>query len=403
MARRTVTRRTFLTTAAATAATVHLLKPSTVRSAEANSRVEVGCIGLGGRGGLIARMVAAQKGYQITAVADYFEPTARLRGEQLKVPAARRFSGLSGYRKLLAAKVDAVFLETPPCFFPAHATAAVDAGCHVYVAKPVAVDVPGCLAIAAAGAKASRTKKVFLVDFQTRTHEYFIEGIRRVRAGALGKIGLISTIYTDNGFADPPLTKTIEPRLRGLIWVNDVAIGGGNLVAAGVHAVDVGLWVAGRRPDRAMGASRASRARPHGDTHDVYSLTYEFADGPVWSHRGEHVNNVHGFVCRCMAFGRGAHFEGNYDGKTYLRGSKQAYRGGAVKNLYRSGIASNLDRFHKSIAEGVYDNPTVAPSVDSTLACILGRDAARAGSPLTWAEMIQANRRIELDLTGLKA
>ena len=388
-----VSRWRFRAGAAAPAATVHLMKPSTVRSAEANSRVEVGCIGLGGRGGLIAGRVAAHKGYQITAVADYFEPTARAGGERLKVAKDRRFSGLSGYRKLLAAKVDAVILETPPCFFPEHAAAAVEAGCHVYVAKPVAVDVPGCLAIARAGKKATGRKKVFLVDFQTRTHEFFIEAIRRIHAGALGEIGLISSIYTDNGFADPPLTQTIEPRLRGLIWVNDVAIGGGNLA----------LWVAGRLPASAMGASRATRAKPHGDTHDVYSLTYQFADGPIWNHRGEHVNNVHGFVCRCMAFGRGAHFEGNYDGKTYLRGSKQAYRGGAVANLYGSGIAANLNIFHKSITEGVYDNPTVEPSVNSTLACILGRDAARKGSPLTWADMIKANRRIELDLTGLKA
>ena len=149
--RRAVSRRTFLAGAAATAATVHLMKPSTVRSAEANSRVEVGCIGLGGRGGLISVRFSAHKGYQITAVADYFEPTARAGGERLKVAKDRRFSGLSGYRKLLAAKVDAVFLETPPCFFPEHAAAAVEAGCHVYVAKPVAVDVPGCLAIARAG------------------------------------------------------------------------------------------------------------------------------------------------------------------------------------------------------------------------------------------------------------
>ena len=66
----------------------------------------------------------------------------------------RRFSGLSGYRKLIASGVEAVALETPPCFFPEHAQAAVDAGLHVYMAKPVAVDVPGCQSIAASGARA---------------------------------------------------------------------------------------------------------------------------------------------------------------------------------------------------------------------------------------------------------
>jgi len=400
---RALGRRRFLKGAAAAAATFHVVAPSSVRGSEANSRVTVGCIGFGGRGRLIAGMLAGHAGFEVTAVADYFPDVARAAGERLKVAGARRFSGLSGYRKLIASKVDAVFLETPPCFFPEHAAAAVAAGCHVYVAKPVAVDVPGCVRIGELGRQATKAKRVFLVDFQTRTHPLFIEAIRRVHAGGLGKIGLIWSDYTDNGFRDPPLGKTIEGRLRGLTWVNDVALGGGNLVAAGVHAVDVALWVAGRAPVRAAGCSRASRAKPHGDTHDVYSITYELPDGAIWTHRGEHVANVYGFTCTCRAFGHGAYFEGSYDGRTFVRGGKQPYKGGTVENLYRAGIEANLNAFHKSVTAGVYDNPTVEPSVRSTLACILGRDAARANGQLTWQDMMKANRRIEADLTGLKA
>ena len=70
----------------------------------------------------------------------------------------RRFSGLDACKRLLAVKPDAVFLETPPYFFPIHAQAAVEAGCHVYMAKPVAVDVPGCLRILEAGRAATRKK-----------------------------------------------------------------------------------------------------------------------------------------------------------------------------------------------------------------------------------------------------
>ena len=103
-------------------------------------------------------------------------------------------------------------------------------------------------------------------------------------------------------------------------------------------------------------------------------------------------------------YGQGAYFEGDYSGqtKTWVRGGKMAYRGGEIQGLYNSGIRANLDIFHRSITEGVYDNPTVESSVNSTLACILGRDAARAGRVLTWAEMMKAGRRIEPDLTGLR-
>ena len=55
----------------------------------------------------------------------------------------------------------------------------MEAGLHVYLAKPVAVDVPGCQSIQETGRQARRKGQVFLVDFQTRTNEFFIEALRR--------------------------------------------------------------------------------------------------------------------------------------------------------------------------------------------------------------------------------
>ena len=126
-------------------------------------------------------MLEKHGGYQITAMADYFTNITKAVGEQFKVSKARRFSGLSGYKKLIDCNVDAVFLETPPYCFPEHVEASVKAGCHVYIAKPLGCDVPGCLKIARMAQKAKVNKKVFLVDFQTRTDPYYIEGIKRVR------------------------------------------------------------------------------------------------------------------------------------------------------------------------------------------------------------------------------
>ncbi len=396
-------RRRFITQSAAATASFAIVKPSAVRGSMANSRVEVGCIGLGGRGRLIAGMLAEHEGFQITSAADYFPNVVQSLGEKLGVPRQRRFSGLSGYRKLIAGKVDAVFCETPPYCFPEHVTAAVDAGSHVYQAKPVACDVPGCLAILDAAQKASRNKQVFLVDFQTRTDPFIIEAVKRTHAGLIGGLAMISSFYTDDGFSDPPLTDNIESRLQRLIWVNDIAIGGGQLVAAGIHAVDVALWIAGTRPISAAGCSRTARLNPHGDTADVYSLTYQFKNGLILNHRGEHLRNAHDFNCTCMAFGQDGHTLTNYAGDVMVRGNKGGYRGGEVENLYNSGIKRNLDTFHHSIVNGVYHNPTVEPSVNATLACILGREAAKRNTRLTWDELVKENKKIEVDLTGLKA
>ena len=384
------------------AASFAIVSPSLVRGAEANGKVEVGVVGLGGRGSLIANLIAEHPGYKIVSVADYFPQVVKAAGERLKVPASRRFSGLLGYRKLIARGVDAVVLETPPCFFPEHCATAVEAGCHVYVAKPLAVDVPGTLAVDAAAKKAGADKQVFFVDFQTRTDPYNIEAVKRCREGIIGEVGLLSSFYTDEAFDDPPKTETIESRLTRLIWGNDVELGGGMLVNAGIHAVDLALWVAGVRPVSAMGCARQVKPDPHGDTCDVYSVTYQFENGLVLNHRGEHIRNTHGFVCNCAAYGQYGYMEAGYQGQTLIRGNRGGYAGGEVEDLYVQGIRRNLDAFHKSIIEGIYDNPTVEPSVNSTLATILGREAGRRNGIVTWDQMLKENRRLEMDLSGLK-
>ena len=394
-------RREFIAGAAATAA-FSIVEPSRVRGTEANSRIEVGCVGLGGRGRLIAGMLKEHAGYQITAVADYFANVAISAGKGYGAEEKRCFSGLLGYKRLIASKVDAVFLETPPCFFPEHAAAAVDAGCHVYVAKPVAVDVPGCLSMAESAKKATVNKRVFLVDFQVPTHPFNIETVKRCKDGLIGKIGLLSSIYCDEAFADPPKTATIESRLRGLIWVNDIDIGGGMLVNAGIHAVDAALWLAGDRPIAAMGSAAKITPDAHGDTNDVYSITYEFENGLILNHRGEHVRNTHGFAASCTAYGQFGYAEVNYEGNAGIRGNKGGYKGGQIAGLYNEGIKRNLDLFCKNITEGRYENPTAKSGVNSTLTTILGREAGKKNEKVMWDDLIAANVKIEPDLTGLK-
>ena len=395
-------RRRFIAESAAMTAGYAIVSPSAVRGYGANSRIEVGCIGLGGRGRLIAGMLTGHEGYHVISAADYFPDVVRNIGAKLGVAENRRYWGLSGYKKLIASKVDAVFCETPPYCFGEHVTAAIDAGCHVYLAKPVACDVPGCMMVLEAAKKASKNKQVFLVDFQTRTDPFFIEAIKRTHDGLIGKIGLLSSFYTDESFPDPPLTSNIESRLQSLIWVNDIALGGGQLVCAGIHAVDVAMWIAAAHPVSAVGCSRIARREPHGDSADVYSVTYQFENGLILNHRGEHMRNTHGFQCSCFAFGQDGYLETNYTGRVSIRGNKGGYRGGELTNLYADGIRQNLDAFHNSIVNGIYDNPTVRPSIDSTLATILGREAALRNTKVTWDEMIAGNKKIEVDLTGLR-
>jgi len=78
----TLTRRRFLSQTGAAAASVTLLAPSLVRSADVNSKVSIGLVGCGGRGKWIADLFAKHGGYQITAVADYFQDRVDEAGEK---------------------------------------------------------------------------------------------------------------------------------------------------------------------------------------------------------------------------------------------------------------------------------------------------------------------------------
>jgi myo-inositol 2-dehydrogenase/D-chiro-inositol 1-dehydrogenase len=399
----TASRRDFLKSSALYAglASISIVRPKQVRGSQANSRVKLGVVGLGGRGRWIAGLFAKHPGYEIYAAADYFQRVANAAGDQLGVDRSRCFSGLSGYKKLMASGIDAVALETPPYFFPEHARAAVEAGLHVYMAKPVAVDAPGTLEIGELGKKSTDAKRCFLVDFQIPTHPSNIEAVKRVHEGTIGRVVQINTCYWSNGFSDPPKTDTPESRLQRLIWVNDVDLGGSYHVNACIHAVDGGLWIAGGRPTAATGMSSVGRAEPHGDSCDTYSISFEFADGTVMNHTGSHIS--YPFHVRCVAIGRNGTAEIGYTGNALVRGGSSPYEGGEIGGLYAVGAMRNIMTFHKNIIGEEFANPTVDPSVNSTLATILAREAARRRVRMSMKELIEEGRRIEIDLSGLKA
>jgi predicted dehydrogenase len=176
----TVARREFLAGTAAAAA-FSIVRPSAVRGSTANSTIELGLLGCGGRGTWIVPLFQKHGKYKFVTCGDYYPQHADRVGEMCKIPANKRFSTLSACRKMYDTKFDAVVIETPPYFHPEQAAAAVAAGKHVYCAKPIAVDVPGCQSFEASGKKATEKKLVFLVDFQTRANEHYREAARHVR------------------------------------------------------------------------------------------------------------------------------------------------------------------------------------------------------------------------------
>ena len=398
-----VHRRDFLAGLGTLAAGTALAQAPAPAAAPAGPKVKLGLIGCGGRGVWIGKLFLADGGYEVTAVHDYFADRANAAGDALGVPAERRFTGLDGYKRVIDSKPDAVAIITPPYFHPGQARAAVDAGIHVYLAKPVAVDVPGCHSIAESGRLATQKKQCFLVDFQTRADAFYREAIKRVHEGAIGTIAFAESYYHCGRLGrKDPIDDSAECRLRN--WVFDKALSGDIITEQNIHTLDVLSWIMNGVPLHAFGTCGRKVRVDVGDCNDFFTLhvLYPGQVGVTFSSRQfeGHGTKPDGIVVR--AFGDQGVLETAYGGNVLIRG-KNFYRGGASPGIYKDGAVANIAEFRRCIAAGDVSNPTVEPSVRSNLLTILGREAATTGELVYWEKLVKTDKRVEADLKGLKA
>jgi predicted dehydrogenase len=363
-------------------------------------------IGCGGRGKWIANLFAEHGGFHIAAAADYFQDRVDACGDKFQIDPARRYTGLSGYRQLLEEGIDAVAIESPPYFHPEQAAAAVEAGRHVFVAKPIAVDVPGCKTIAESGTKATAKKLCFLVDFQTRANELYIEAIKRIHAGDLGRFAFGQASYHANNpwrgqvkfLEDDPANP--ENRLRA--WGLDKVLSGNIITEQNIHALDVASWIMNSKPLHAIGTGGRKVRTDKGNCWDHFAVLFSYPDnvGVTFSSRQFKGHGTPGGIKNRM-FGSKGVLETEYGGQVLIRG-ENFYHGGKTTDIYEQGAVNNIATFYESISAGNFENPTVAPSVRSNLVTILGRTAAYEARKVTWNQITNTNAKLEADLKGLK-
>jgi myo-inositol 2-dehydrogenase/D-chiro-inositol 1-dehydrogenase len=402
----TLNRREFITgVGAAAVSSFFIVNAKAVKGTQANSRIRLGLIGCGGRGVWITDLFEKHKGYEITACSDYFKERVDNAGSKFSIPESGRFTGLAGYKRLIESKlVDAVAIESPPYFHPEQAKTAVDAGMHVYLAKPIAVDVPGCFSIEKSAVKAAKNNLVFLIDFQTRANEYFIEALKRVHEGALGTMIFGESTY----HADCPFQHWFEmvrkepenPEVRLHCWGLDRALSGDIITEQNIHTLDVATWILNQAPIYAIGTG-GLKSRDVGTIWDHFVIYYQFPNN-VGINFSSYQLEGHGTQAgiRNRMFGSEGVLETEYGGQVLIRGN-QFYRGGKTSSIYQEGAENNIHTFHQSVINGNYTNPTVVPSVRSNLTTILGRTAAYEGRQVYWYQLLNDQEKLQADLSGL--
>jgi predicted dehydrogenase len=385
-------RRTFLKGAAVTAG-LTVLPASAVRGAQANERLRLGIIGCGGRGPWVGRLFEEHTNTKVVAVHDYFQDRVDAAGEEFDVPPERRFIGLDGYQGLLATDIDAVAIESPPYFHPEQAAAAVAAGKHVFLAKPVAVDVPGCQSISASG-EAARGRLSFLVDFQTRADPLFQEAAKRVHDGMIGAPVCGQFFYHTGRLGMKVEPGTEVARLRN--WVFDIALSGDIIVEQNIHVLDVATWYLQSLPLKAYGLGGRKGRTEVGDCWDHFVVAYAFPNDVQVDFSSTQFN--YGFDDLCMRlFCTEGNVESHYGGKVYITAKAGGWRGGETPRIYQDGAVANMKAFHESILTGQYINSAEA-GANSTLTSILGRMAAYQNREVTWDEMMRTAERLDARL-----
>lgn len=385
-------RRSFLKSAIA-AAGLSIVPAGAAFGTAANERLKLGIIGTGGRGAWAGRLFAEHTNTEVSALHDYFADRVNRAGDMLGVPAERRFTGLDGYKELLASDIDAVAIESPPYFHPEQAAAAVAAGKHVFLAKPVAVDVWGAQSIRGTG-EAARGKVSFLVDFQTRADPLFQEAARRVHDGTIGApvIGQFYYYCGRLGLQAEPGTEVA--RLRN--WVFDKALSGDIIVEQNIHVLDVANWYLQGHPVKAYGIGGRKARVDVGDCWDHFVVAYTYP-GDV---RADFSSGqfTYGFDDLCMRlFCAEGTVESHYGGPVNISAKAGGWKGGETNRIYQDGAVANMQAFHESIVSGPLLN-NAGEAADSTLTSVLGRMAAYENREVTWAEMIASGERLDARL-----
>jgi len=396
-----VSRRGFLAAAGATALAFTIVKPQSVRGMEANAKIELGLVGCGGRGHWIGELFKKHGGYQFVAGADYFEDRVKSFGDKFQVPAERRYTGLAACKRLCEGKLDAIVVESPPYFHPDHAATGVAAGKHVYVAKPIAVDVPGCLTIGEAAEKATAAKRVFLADFQTRADPIYREAVKRVHNGDIGRLVSGEAVYYCGDTWGNPTYDAANAETCLRHWGVDKILSGDVITEQNIHALDVATWIVDEAPVKAVGACGRKSRTGSGNVNDHFAVVFTFPNDVLVNFTSKQYGDGYDDI-GCRMFGPTGTIDTHYFGSVSIKG-KTPYAGGNMGNLFTSGVEVNIADFHKCITEGKFENATAAQGVRSNLTTILGRTAAYRKAEVTWDEMMKAKEKLPFDLKGLKA
>ena len=380
-------RRDFIKTTATGVAAVMAGK-NIAFAAPAARKLKVALLGCGGRGrGALGDCLNAAKyidglELEIAGLADWFESRTREVAEKFDVSASKCIVGADAYKKLLEKDFDVLLTATPPVFRPVHFEAAIEAGKHVFMEKPVAVDPPGARRIIAAGELAKSKGLAVVAGTQRRHQSVYRRTAYAVHQGAIGKIrgGCVwwcggALWYTTR----LPGESDADYMVRN--WVSFTEMSGDHIVEQHVHNIDVANWFIGHPPVRALGFGGRAR-RKTGDQFDFHSVEFDYADDLHIHSMCRQINGCYNRVSE--------HFVGS-EGSTYGDGSSME----SSKNIDVPDFPENDGPYcqeHIDLLNSILEEKPLNEArnvAESTLTAIMGRIATYTGQIVRWSDVAE--------------
>lgn len=235
-----------------------------LRASPASGRVGVGCVGAGtfAKSVLIPALQEA-KDLDLRVLCSAGGLSAAAAGERFG------FATVTTDAEAVFADPDvrAVFLATRHDLHGSQVLKGLRAGKHVFVEKPLALEVDEVLAIERQLAESTGAGPLLMVGFNRR----FSPAAHKVKEFFRDRSGPLTLSFRFNAGAIPADH-----------WVHDPEVGGGRILGEACHAIDFLTFLAGSPPVRVFGESIGGPNAPE-ITEDQCFLTLRHADGSVSS------------------------------------------------------------------------------------------------------------------------
>jgi UDP-N-acetylglucosamine 3-dehydrogenase len=217
-------------------------------------KIRVGVIGLGRFGEVHCQVLANLPGVELLALCTRTESRLKEFGSRFSVNRLH-----TNYTDLLAdPEIDAVSVVTMWNQHAAPVIAALTAGKHVFVEKPLASTAADCDAIVSTAAQSSA---ICMIGHICRFNPRFAAAKREIAAGSIGEI---VSLYARRNIP-ASVSKTVLSKI-------------GPIAGDGVHDTDLMLWFTGSLIETAYAQTLSVRglANP-----DIAWTTYRFASGAI--------------------------------------------------------------------------------------------------------------------------